>query len=255
MKPTVTYVGAATLLLEIGGLRLLTDPALDPAGSEYAVEVAPGVTIASRKLLDPALTAAELGHIDAVLLSHDEHFDNLDDAGRRLLRDVDVVLTTPSGAERIEGAVGLERWASIWIGPVRVTAVPARHGPEGTEAVIGHTTGFVLEWEAQPDGALYISGDTVWFDDLLEIADRFDIATAIIHLGDGSFEAAGDMRFTLDATAGARLADALKAGKVIPLHYEGWAHFTQPADVARTVLDDLLGDRVLWLEAGTPTDV
>jgi glyoxylase-like metal-dependent hydrolase (beta-lactamase superfamily II) len=64
MRPTVTYVGAATLLLEIGGLRLLTDPALDPAGSEYAV-------------VDPALAAAELGHIDAVLLSHDEHFDNL----------------------------------------------------------------------------------------------------------------------------------------------------------------------------------
>jgi len=70
-------------------MRLLTDPTLDPAGSEY-----PTPLYTLRKTAGPALTAAALLPLDAVLLSHDHHFDNLDRAGRRLLAGVPRVLTT-----------------------------------------------------------------------------------------------------------------------------------------------------------------
>lgn len=168
----LTYLGTATLLIEIDGLRLLTDPALDPAGAEYAMEPMPGVTISSRKLTGPALTAEELGRIDAVLLSHDEHFDNLDDSGRAFLPQAGVTVTTPGGAGRLGGnARGLAPWESLAVDGVRVTAVPARHGPDGSEPVVGHVTGFVLEWEGQRHGALYVSGDTVLFDGTLEVGE------------------------------------------------------------------------------------
>jgi L-ascorbate metabolism protein UlaG (beta-lactamase superfamily) len=246
----LTYLGTATLLLEIDGLRLLTDPALDPAGAEYAMEPMPGVAISSRKLAGPALTAEELGRIDAVLLSHDEHFDNLDDSGRAFLPQAGLTVTTPGGAERLGGnARGLAPWESLALDRVRVTAVPARHGPDGSEPVVGHVTGFVLEWEGQRHGALYVSGDTVLFDGLLEVGERFDIGTAVLHLGAGGFDAAPGVRLTLDAAEGARLADALGARTVVPVHYDGWTHFTEPREAA----EGALGERALWLVPGQTT--
>ncbi len=67
----------------------------------------------SEKTIAPALSAAELGRIHAVLLSHDAHFDNLDTAGRGLLQGVTLTLTTPEGAERLGGtARGLQPFES-----------------------------------------------------------------------------------------------------------------------------------------------
>lgn len=240
------------MLLEIGGLRLLTDPAFDPAGTRYAMKPAPFMVVSSRKLAGPALSAEELGPIDAVLLSHDEHFDNLDGAGRALLPRAGVTITTPRGAERLgAGARGLATWESFSLDGVRVTAVPARHGPEGSERVVGHVTGFVLEWQGQRHGALYISGDTVLFDKLLEIGERFRVSTAVLHLGAGGFEVAPGVRLTLNGADAARLADALGARTVVPVHYDGWTHFTEPRQAAEAAL----GERALWLVRGQPTSL
>src|SRR5918912_488597 len=101
-----TYVGGPTALLEWGGLRLLTDPTFDPAGSVYSLG-----TYTLRKTLGPALAPETLGPVDAVLLSHDHHFDNLDHAGRAVLDTAARVLTTTAGADRLRGrAVGLNPW-------------------------------------------------------------------------------------------------------------------------------------------------
>ncbi len=83
MNAQITYWGAATVLLEIGPFRLLTDPALDPAGSYRGA-----------KLIGPPIPPDRIGEIDAVLLSHDQHGDNLDRAGRALLPLAGRVLTT-----------------------------------------------------------------------------------------------------------------------------------------------------------------
>ena len=103
-----TYIGGPTALLELDGLKLLTDPTFDPAGTEY-----PTGLYALRKTVGPAISPEILGHIDAILLSHDHHFDNLDHAGRALLGNVEIILTTPSGAERL----GIGFWFSdnSWI--------------------------------------------------------------------------------------------------------------------------------------------
>src|SRR3954471_2642093 len=90
------YVGGPTALTEMAGARLLTDPTLDPAGTEYPT---PAYTL--RKTMDPALSAEALLPLDAVLLSHDHHFDNLDHAGCRLLARAGRVVTTRDGAARL----------------------------------------------------------------------------------------------------------------------------------------------------------
>src|SRR3954454_16840421 len=153
----ITHVGGPTALISLGGLALLTDPTFDQPG-DYELPGGRKMT----KLAGPAVQPADLGPIDAVLLSHDQHLDNLDRAGRALLPSVPVVLSTPGAAERIEGVTGLTNWASgevprPHVGALTVTGLPARHGPEGCEPVTGIVTGFLLSGEDLP--TVYVSGD------------------------------------------------------------------------------------------------
>ena len=107
----LTLIGGPTLLIEIGGLRLLTDPTFDAAGTSYPL---PHTTL--QKTAGPAIPAAAIGDLDAVLLSHDQHSDNLDNAGRALLARVPATFTTQAGAARLGGtAQGLAPWQSaMW---------------------------------------------------------------------------------------------------------------------------------------------
>ncbi|MFF8598948.1 MBL fold metallo-hydrolase [Streptomyces sp. NPDC015232] len=141
---TATYIGTATVLLRIGELTVLTDPAFDAAPADYP---------AARPLhrtAGPALPPDALPPIDLVLLSHDQHADNLDRTGREVLARAGLVLTTPQAAARLGGrAEGLTPWQTRTVTAgattVTVTATPARHGPEGTEQATGPVTGFVIE--------------------------------------------------------------------------------------------------------------
>jgi hypothetical protein len=84
------YIGGPTALIEIGERRLLTDPTFDPPGKRYFM----GWGTISRKVQGPALTVDQLGKVDAVLVSHFHHSNNLDDAGRKLLSGIGTVITT-----------------------------------------------------------------------------------------------------------------------------------------------------------------
>ncbi|AJF66534.1 MBL fold metallo-hydrolase [Streptomyces vietnamensis] len=264
---TATHLGTATVLLRIGDLTLLTDPALDPAPADY-----PGARPLHRNA-GPALTAAELPPVDLVLLSHDQHFDNLDLAGREVLGRAARVLTTPEAAERLGGrAEGLVPWESrkVTAGAttVTVTATPARHGPEGTEHVTGPVTGFVVEYEGvgyegvehegvgYEGGTLYVSGDTVRHVALTEIGDRFRIDTAFLHLGDAHFPSTGDRAFSMSAAEGAALARTLGARTVIPLHYDSWDHLAEdPARITEAFAAPDLAGRLRWLRPGVAEEL
>ena len=89
---SIQLIGGPAVLLEIGGLRLQTDPAFDAPGP------VPGGDRTLTKTTGPAVAAEEIGPLDAVLLSHDQHGDNVDRSGRALLAPSGVVLTTPEGA-------------------------------------------------------------------------------------------------------------------------------------------------------------
>lgn len=251
----ITHIGTATTLLEIGTLRLVTDPAFDGPGGHYHF----GFGTRSTKL-DDTRAAAALGPCDAVLLSHDQHADNLDEAGRAYLAQAKTVLTTVAGQRRLGGhAVGLAPFAATTLtGPagevVRVTATPARHGPAIiTRLFVGQVTGFMLEWEGQR-GPLYISGDTRWFAGIRKIAARWRVDTAILHMGDVGFRLTGPFRYTFDAREAVLAAQALGARVILPVHYDGWSHFLEGRDQASAVFARAgLAERVRWLERGVAT--
>ena len=222
----ITYIGGPTALLEMGGLRLLTDPTFDPAGATYTTPV-----YTLRKTAGPALQPAALGRVDAVLLSHDHHFDNLDQAGRALLASAGEVLTTPAGAERLGGrSVGLEPWRTVELSArdgvaLRVTATPARHGPVGGDR--GPVTGFALALAGAPGGVVYVSGDTVWYEGVAEVARRFPVRVAVLFMGAARVREVGGSSLTFTAEEGVEAARAFAGATIVPLHYEGWAHFSE----------------------------
>ena len=231
----LTYIGGPTALIEWEGLRLLTDPTFDPAGTSYEL---PGYTLT--KTQGPAVEAGDVGHVDAVLLSHDHHRDNLDGAGRELLSSADRVLTTVDGAERLgAGAVGMVPWQQVELGAVTVTATPARHGPEGGDR--GPCVGFFV------DGGLYVSGDTVLYEGVQEVAARFDVGVAVLNVGAARVAAAGDQPLTFTAEEAVEVARLMPSATIVPLHFEGWAHFSEGrAEVERAFAAAGLRERLRW---------
>jgi L-ascorbate metabolism protein UlaG (beta-lactamase superfamily) len=251
-------VGGPTAIIEIGPWRLLTDPTFDPPGGKYSF----GFGTGSQKLSGPAISGEAVGPIDAVLLTHDHHDDNLDAAGRDVLSRSPRVVTTLPGARRLGApAQGLAPWAQTTLEQegrpaLRITATPARHGPPLSRPLAGHVIGFVLEWEGQRNGPLWISGDTVWFGGVAEIGRRFDIGTALLHFGGVQFPITGPVRYTMTAAEGVRAVRELGLGTVVPVHYEGWRHFRQGrGDIEEAFADAGLGDRLIWLTPGEATAI
>ncbi len=256
----LTHIGGPTVLIEAGGWRLLTDPTFDPAEGKYSF----GWGTGSRKLAGPAVGVAELGEIDAVLLSHDQHDDNLDKAGRALLPSAGTVVTTASGAKRLGGnARGLAAWETTRLEApgteaIEITATPCRHGPPLSRPIVGEVAGFALRWQGQQHGVLWISGDTVLYDGLREVADRLEVDAALIHLGGVRFPISGPLHYTMTAAQAIELCGLLGPRTVIPIHYEGWKHFRQGRDAIEAefaAAPESFRRSVRWLPIGDTVDL
>jgi L-ascorbate metabolism protein UlaG (beta-lactamase superfamily) len=245
---TLTLVGGPTVLIDIGAKRLITDPTFDEPGSYQG-----GVTLT--KTSGPAVAAEAVGDIDAVLLSHDQHFDNLDRAGRALLPRARRVLTTEAGAARLDGhAEGLRPWDEVKLDSLRVTATPARHGPVGIEPISGDVLGFAITPEGGSGRSVYISGDTVWFDGVAEVARRFDIGVAVLFTG--SAKPRGAFHMTMDANDAIEAAHAFPNATIVAIHNEGWEHFTETQDELALAFEALgLGARLERLQRGVPVQL
>ncbi|MFI6733587.1 MBL fold metallo-hydrolase [Nonomuraea sp. NPDC050451] len=244
----IRYLGGPTAVLEVGGVRLLTDPTFDAPG-DYPIG-----NRALTKTAGPALGTAELGAVDAVLLSHDQHPDNLDKAGRDYLTSVPLVLSTGSAAERLGASVrALPNWTSVTVGDgLRVTGVPAQHGPDGTEHLVGEVTGFVLSGDGLP--TVYVSGDNASLDVVREIAGRFGPVDVALLFAGGARTPLVDGYLTLTSDDAVTAADILGARHVVPLHFEHWAHFTQGRDTVEKAFAGF-GDRLRLLAPGESTAV
>jgi L-ascorbate metabolism protein UlaG (beta-lactamase superfamily) len=247
-------VGGPTAVLDLGGLRVVSDPTFDPPGPHGYLT----------KTAGPAVAPGDLGPVDLVLISHDNHADNLDDSGRALALAAPLVLTTRSGAGRLGGpAAGLAPWASHTVprpdgnGDLTVTAVPAVHGPEDGERdadgfVNCEVVGFILSGAGLP--TVYLTGDNASVATVTEIARRVpSIDAAVLHAGaarvEGKFR---DRPVSMDSVRAAAAAAILSPGVVIPAHYDGWAHFTEgPAPIARAFDDAGLAARLHQAGHGT----
>jgi L-ascorbate metabolism protein UlaG (beta-lactamase superfamily) len=246
-------VGGPTTVLDLGGLRIVSDPTFD----------APGPHGYLTKTAGPAVEPDELGPADLVLVSHDNHPDNLDDRGRALALAAPLVLTTRSGAGRLgDPAIGLAPWTSHAVdrpdgGSLTVTAVPAVHGPEDGERdadgfVNCEVIGFVLSGRGLP--TVYVSGDNASIRTVAEVARRTPgIEAVVLHAGaarvQGKFR---DRALTLDSIRAAAAAAILGSAVVVPAHYDGWAHFSEgPDDLAHAFDDAGLSARPRLSDHGT----
>lgn len=248
-------VGGPTVILDLGGLRVVSDPTFDDPGPHGYLT----------KTIGPAVAGDELGPVDLVLVSHDNHPDNLDDRGRAMALAAPLVLTTGSGAKRLgRPAISLAPWTSHTVprpdgGELTVTAVPAVHGPEDGERdadgfVNCEVIGFVLSGPDLP--VIYISGDNASIRTVSEIARRTPaIDAAVLHAGAAHVQNKfRDRPLTLDSARAAAAAAVLEADMVIPAHYDGWAHFREGRDDLARAFDDVgqagqlrLSDYGIWI--------
>ncbi|GAB2475008.1 MBL fold metallo-hydrolase [Xylanimonas ulmi] len=257
----VTHVGGPTVLIEAAGWRILTDPTFDPPGRAYGF----GLGASSTKTAGPALTPEQIGPIDVVLLSHDQHADNLDDRGRALLPSAGTVVTTVPGARRLRAANvrGLRPGQSTVVSDqgrsaLTIRATPARHGPWGSRPLVGATIGFALSATPGARAAVWITGDTVLHRPLLRTARALDVDVLILHLGAVRLAPTRRVRYTMDAAEGAVLAEVAGARVVVPVHYEGWSHFSEPEQKARDVLGTTRvapSATITWLQRGWRTPI
>jgi len=254
MSVAITLIGGPTALIEFDGFRLLTDPTFDAPGA-YQL---PHVKL--EKLTGPAFGVEEVGEIDAVLLSHDQHSDNLDNSGRDFLHKAKRVLTTEAGARRLGGhAEGFAPWASTELRgknghSLTITATPARHGPAGIEPLSGDVIGFVIASSNAATRPIYVTGDTTWFDGVAEVAKRFKAGIVLPFAG--AAQTRGPFHLTMDTNDTIETARAFADALIVPVHTDGWAHFKQNARDLRVSFDALgFGPRLRLLEPGVQTEI
>lgn len=269
---TVTHITTATAILNIDGINFLTDPFFGTEGPHVSEVDLTNVNIKEVFGLDtvppptclvnhkgPALQLHDLPPIDAVLLSHEDHYDNLDPEGRKLL-DGRKVFTTMDGAFNLRprpGVVGLRPWQTVTAnigGKVfRITGTPCKHFP------VGEVTGFILETDSfgvdassgKPN-AIYVSGDTVYIDELKEIGNKWHVMAAVLNLGNATFHfPIGPIQITMDGKQAVRLMRDINADVMIPIHFESWEHFTEHREGLTKVFEEEgIMDKVCWTAPG-----
>jgi L-ascorbate metabolism protein UlaG (beta-lactamase superfamily) len=235
---TLIPLDGPTVVIDLAGVRFLVDPTFDDA-QEYPIG-----SRTLRKTTDATWTPEQVGHVDAVLLSHDQHPDNLDHRGREFVRTAPLTLTTALGASRLAGsAVELPTWATHRVGAVTVTGTLAQHGPDGMLHLTGPVTGFMLTAEGAP--TIYVSGDNASLGVVREVAARFPSVDVAVLFAGGARTPLVDGYLTLTSEEAVQAADILGRPRVLPVHTDGWEHFTQNgatlrAAFARAGLADLL---------------
>lgn len=274
---TFTHVTTATAVLNVDGINFLTDPYFGDVGSfeteldwskarlkeDFGLETVPPPGHLSLSKA-PVMKLHDLPPIDAVLLSHEDHYDNLDPEGRKLL-DGRRVFTTVDGAKNLQprpAVVGLKPWQTVTsnIGgkEFRITGTPCKHFP------IGEVTGFLLECDtfgvdeaSGKPNAIYFSGDTVYIDELKKIKDRVHVMAAILNLGNATFEfPIGPIQITMDGKQAVQLVRDIGADIMVPMHFEDWAHFTEHGkDLVKVFEEAGILDKVCWTTPGVPKTV
>jgi L-ascorbate metabolism protein UlaG (beta-lactamase superfamily) len=249
---SITHIHTAAAILELDGINLITDPFFTPGGAEWDLGIA-----VLKNSDTPALGLQDIPVIDAVLLSHEDHIDNLDELGRQLLNGRRV-LTTEDGAKKLAprpGVRGLKPWQTVAlvIGKKRfeVTATPCQHLPGGecigfilTASEFGETNGL--------PNAIYYSGDTVYLEELKEMTKRFHISVALLNAGAALVPIQDPpLQITMDGKQAAKLFREIKADLLVPMHFESWNHFSQKGqELAKDFESEGIQEHVCWLTPG-----
>ncbi len=262
----VTVVGGPTALLEWAGLRLLLDPTFD-APQRYGPDPDD-----LEKTAGPAVAFSELGRVDAALVSHHHHEDNLDLAGRDLALTLPLVVTTPAGADDLTArggaarVIGLADDESIALDDpavvgaavadaapagARLHALPAQHGPAEWAERLGPVCGFLLTAPGHP--TVYVSGDNSEVSVVEAIVARYGPVDAAVLFAGAARIPAIDAALTLTADDARVAAFTLDARRVVGLHVDQWTHFSEGRDALERAFAGLESPAGGALLAHTPS--
>ncbi|KAL6872285.1 Metallo-hydrolase/oxidoreductase [Trichoderma longibrachiatum] len=288
---SVYFIGNATTILEWGDFRILTDPNFLHAGDH--VHLGPGVT--SQRRTDPAVDLDQLPPMDCILLSHyhEDHFDQL--VEESLNRDFPIIttphakgcLTSSSKPEPFRAVHALDFFDSMLLKSppntqtetatpvIKVTGMPGKHVPPGPLSTLNDllsavppTNGWLLElgWadtsasakddEMKTGYRIYISGDTLFVDELREIPKWLNgkqVDLMLVHLGGTTIPGASAplVMVTMDAKQGIQLIHLIQPDVTIPIHFDDYDVFLSPlSDFQDKIEQEGLKERVVYLNRG-----
>ena len=257
---SIFFVGTATVILRYAGFTILTDPNFLHAGDHVHL----GYGLTAERLTNPALDIEQLPALDFVVLSHyhGDHFDRV--AEEKLRKDVPIITTEHAASELKDkgftAPVALDTWQGVTVekngARVRVSSMPGRHGPPVVEKFLPPVMGSMLEFENATGKTvlrLYITGDTLVFDELKEIPQRYpDIDLGLYHLGGTTIMG---ILLTMDAEQGIEAVRIVNPKKVIPIHYNDYEVFKSPLeDFKRAAEAAGLTERMIYLSHGETYD-
>jgi N-acyl-phosphatidylethanolamine-hydrolysing phospholipase D len=228
-EPTVTWIGHATVLLQLQGVNLLTDP-------HWSGRASPLSWAGPKRLQEPGLAFSDLPPIHVVLISHD-HYDHLDVATVKRLHAVhDPVFVVPLGlkawlqGEGISRVVELDWWGAVEQGGLRIVCTPAQHFSQ--RSFWDSNTRLWASWAVLgTERRFYFSGDTGYFAGFREIGEKlgpFDLTAMAI----GAYMPPAIMRYIhLTPEQAVQAHEDLHGKQLVGIH---WGTF----DLAEEPLDE-----------------
>jgi L-ascorbate metabolism protein UlaG (beta-lactamase superfamily) len=117
--------------------------------------------------------------------------------------------------------------------------------------------GFVLEIVGAVWPVVYASGDTVFYEGVEDVGRRVNADVAMLFMGAARVKEVGPAHLTLTAAEGAHIAsDVFPDAVIVPLHFEGWAHFSESRrEIEHAFARAALADRLRWPPPGQPLRV
>ncbi len=253
---SIFFIGTATVLLRYAGFTILTDPNFLHQGDHVHL----GFGLTSTRLTNPAIEMDMLPPFDFVILSH-LHEDHFDRFVQQNLDKGTTIVTTPEAAAALRRKCfsmlePLHTWETLTVTKgdytLRITAMPAKHGPGVLNSALPSVMGSMLEFQNKAGETLlrlYITGDTLLHEHLQEIPQRYpDIDLALLHLGGTRIFG---ILLTMDAMQGIEAIKLINPHEAIPLHYNDYTVFKSPlADFQELVKLSGLEDRVHYMAHG-----
>ena len=271
---SIFFIGNATVLIKYAGFTILTDPTFIHMHEKVPL----GYGLETTRLTNPAMEINQLPPLDLVLLSHfhGDHFDQV------AIHELDKLIPIVTNAHAVDelsirgftNTKKLDTWENITFTKkdnnnndveLQITATPGRHGPFPVAMFLPKVMGSILDFKRKGDRngsnsnnnshngnqlfRIYITGDTMVFDDIKEIPKKYpNIDLALLHLGGTTILG---IMLTMDAKEGLEMFNIVNPKKAIPIHYNDYDVFKSPIEDFKTKVKEAgIEDNIFYLNHG-----